>query len=417
MVISTRNTRKSTKEIHVKMPENKCLICGSGSFKELLHIDEFPILFGAVPPQRKGKVKKYPLTIAACNKCSLIQQINLLPGSVLGEVYTADYYSCPAPSKTPVGRRVINEFYSFFSKNIFGDGKARPKGKVLEIGCFDGYLLMLLQKDGWDVFGCDPAGQTSIAIENLGKDRIVNDFFLKSTYPAKHFDVVIFRHLLEHLYDLHSFLDAVFAVLKDNGCVFIEVPNIYATFDTGGFGSFFHQHISHFSIEALQALLNQHGFVIEEYDQTSVLHVKAVKNESAGVRKNKASVNIESRKKEFLEKYDRITKGLERIFSDSGHKKIAIFGASAVASTMINMFDQEKRKKVSAIFDNDTSKHGKFIEGVDIPISSPARLKSENFDTLIISSYIFSDEIYAQLINLGVDKKKIISLESIVNEC
>ena len=388
------------------MPNNKCLICGKSSFKELLHIDQFPILFGAVPPEHKGKVKKYPLTVAACNECSLIQQINLLPGSVLDEVYTADYYSCPAPSGNQVGKRVINEFYSFFCKNI-----PSSKGKLLEIGCFDGYLLTRLQKDHWDVYGCDPAGQTSIAIENLGSDRIVNDFFSVGAYPANHFDVVIFRHLLEHLYDLHSFLDAVAYVLKKDGCVFIEVPNIYATFNFGGFGSFFHQHISHFSIETLQALLRQHNFIIEKYDETGVLHVKAKKGKSAGlVNGNKVFADMESRKKEFLEKYHQIEKEIERIFADPHNKKIAIFGASAVATTMVNMIDPEKRKKVSCIFDNDSSKHGKFIEGVDVPIASPEQAKTESLDVLIIGSYTFSDEIFAHLIELGIDKNKIISL-------
>jgi len=394
---------------------NKCLICGSSSFKELLHIDQFPILFGAVPLERKGKVKKYPLTVAVCNECSLTQQINPLPGSVLDDVYTADYYSCPAPSGNQVGMRVINEFYSFFGKNIPNNRKdahaKNTRGKLLEIGCFDGYLLTRLRKDHWDVYGCDPAGQTSIAIENLGSDRIVNDFFSRDTYPSNHFEVIIFRHLLEHLYDLHSFLEAVSYALKEEGCIFIEVPNIYATFNFGGFGSFFHQHISHFSIETLQALLRQHNFIIEEYDETSVLHVKAKKGKDAGLaNENKVLGDIESRKKEFLEKYHRIEKEIERIFAHPHNKKIAIFGASAVATTMVNMIDQEKRMKVSCIFDNDSSKHGKFIEGVDVPIASPEKVKTESFDVVIIGSYIFSDEIYAQLTELGVDKNKIISL-------
>ncbi len=53
------------------------------------------------------------------------------------------------------------------------------RGKLLEIGCFDGYLLKRLKSDKWDVYGCDPANQTSIAIENIGSDRIINDFFFK----------------------------------------------------------------------------------------------------------------------------------------------------------------------------------------------------------------------------------------------
>ena len=386
------------------MMNNKCLICRSQSFEELLHIDQFPIFFGAVPLERKGKVKRDPLTVAICDECSLVQQVNLLPTSVLDDVYTSDYYSCPAPTENKVGHRVINEFYSFFNKNI-----PVLKGRLLEIGCFDGYLLGRLKNDGWDVYGCDPAGQTSIAIKNIGSDRIVNDFFSKSKYQGKKFDVIIFRHLLEHLYDLHSFLDDVEAILQDDGCVFIEVPNIYATFDSGGVGSFFHQHISHFSIETLQLLLRKHRFMIEEYDETSVLHVKVRKNKGI-IKDNKVVVDMKSRREAFLRKYHNIEGEIKRIFADPSNAKIAIFGASAGATAMVNIIDQEQRKKISGIFDNDLLKHGKFIEGVDVPISSPEKIKTAQFDILIISSYIFSAEIYAQLVKLGVDKNKIISI-------
>ncbi len=396
------------------MLENKCLICGGESFAELFYIDQFPILFGAVSPERRGKVKKYPLTMAICDECSLTQQINLLPGSVLDEVYTADYYSCPAPSGNQVGKRVINVFYSFFNKNM-ADKNNDQQRKLLEVGCFDGYLLTLLQKDSWDIYGCDPAGQTSIAVKNLGEDRIINDFFSRDTYKEKSFDVVIFRHLLEHLYDLHSFLDDIFYVLKDDGCVFIEVPNIYATFSFGGFGSFFHQHISHFSIETLQFLLSRHGFIIEKYEATDVLHVKVGKNKSgiprAAINKTKVSLEVEEKKKAFLDKHKNIEKKIKQLFAGVNNETIAIFGASAAATTMVNMLDKDKRKKIKGIFDNDVSKHGKFIEGIEISISNPEGIRLEKFDAIIICSHIFSDEIYEQLINLGVDKNKIIFIE------
>ncbi len=388
------------------MSNNKCLICANTSFEGLLHLEQFPILFGAIPLKHKDKVKKYPLTVAICDRCSLIQQVNLLPGSVLDEVYRADYYSCPAPTGNQVGTRVIDEFYAFFGKNI-----ADRRGRVLEIGCFDGYLLTKLQKDHWDVYGCDPAGQTSIAIQNLGADRIVNDFFTKDTYPGHYFDVVIFRHLLEHLYDLHSFLDSVLLLLKDDGCIFIEVPNIDATLRYGGFGSFFHQHISHFSMETLQLLLSQHHLTIERSDETHVLHVKAVKSKSRQpLREANRSVVTNSKKREFLERYRAIEKEIARIFTDPKNKKIAIFGASAIATTITHMIDESGRQKIGGIFDNDSTKQGKFIEGIDVPISSPEKIKADRYDAFIIGSYIFIDEIFTQLLKLGVDQYKIITL-------
>ena len=79
-------------------------------------------------------------------------------------------------------------------------------GKLLEIACFDGYLLKKLNSDGWDIYGCDPSSMTKVAVEDFGEERIINDFFTEKTFPPETFDVVIFRNLLEHLYDIHSFI-------------------------------------------------------------------------------------------------------------------------------------------------------------------------------------------------------------------
>lgn len=390
------------------MTDNLCLICRGSSFEELLHFEEFPILFGALPAGLRGKVKKYPLSVAICNECSLVQQVNLLPTSILDEVYTSEYYSCPAPTGNNVGEKVTNEFISFFTANV-----PERKGRLLEVGCFDGYLLGELQNDGWDVYGCDPAGQTSIAIKNIGSDRIINDFFCKSTYTDKKFDVIIFRNLLEHLYDLHSFLDDVAAILQNDGCVFIEVPNIYKTFDTGGFGSFFHQHVSHFSIETLHSLLNKCGFTVEQYGESDVLHVKAKKIKGI-INAKRVVVDMRSRRQAFLSKHRQIEAEIKRIFADPSHLKIAIFGASAGATAIVSTINQEQRSKIIGIFDNDLWKHGKFIGGVDVPISAPEKIEKEAFDVLIISSWMFSEEICAQLVKMGVDKDRIIPMAKVI---
>ena len=115
----------------------------------------------------------------------------------------------------------------------------------MEIACFDGYILSKLQKLGWDVYGCDPSQITKNAVKMFGEERIVNDFFTKETFPPGSFDVIIFRNLLEHLYDIHEFIQTVFQVLKPGGKIFIDVPNVKALLDVGGFGTFFHQHISY----------------------------------------------------------------------------------------------------------------------------------------------------------------------------
>ncbi len=389
------------------MTETKCLICGGVDFTELLNINKFPVLFGAVPAERVKSIANYPLSIAICNKCQLVQQINLLKEDVLNSVYTEEYYNCPSPSTTALGTREIDKFYDFFRQcNL-------EKGKLLEIACFDGYLLKKLQDDGWDVYGCDPSALTQTAVAQLGQDRIINDFFTDKTYPPDAFDVIIFRNLLEHMYDIHGFIKAVDRCLKKGGRIFIDVPNIKVLLDIGGLGTFFHQHVSYFSLSTLSMLLTRHNFLIDcHHEGMPNLFIGAIKGAN-GIRMSNMeslTIDIELEKTLFLEKNRKVHNDIAHIFQNEQYRHIGLFGASALATTIINMLDTTLVSKIKNIFDNDTMKHGKYIYGCDVMIGPPADIRVANIDVIILTTYFFHHEIQNQLLEMGVDRNKILTL-------
>ena len=119
-----------------------------------------------------------------------------------------------------MGVSEIEKFIDFFKKF-----KNHP-GKLLEIACFDGYLLKRLKTYKWDVYGCYPCSYTIIAIKLFGGKKIKLYFFKKGVYPSESFDAVVFRNLLEHIYNPNAFLKEVAESLKKNGKIFIDVPNL-----------------------------------------------------------------------------------------------------------------------------------------------------------------------------------------------
>jgi len=386
------------------MSPNQCLICSSKEFTEFLKIEKFPIFFGAVPQDKRGDVQHYPLTIALCDNCALVQQINLLDEEVLNEVYQAEYYNCPSPIASGMGVQEIGKFYSFFQDCDL------EVGKLLEIACFDGYLLTKLQNDGWDVYGCDPSNMTKVAMETLGSDRITNDFFTSESFATDNFDVIIFRNLLEHLYDIHSFIDAVSGCLKIGGRIFVDVPNVKEILKNGGIGTFFHQHVSYFSINTLSYLLVQHGFSIEKtHEGNPNLFVSAVKKTETLTDTLIIPYHIKNEREQNLKSDQKVKNFIKKIFCEHPERSIALFGASVLATSIITYLESEQISKIKYIFDNDSQKHGKFLIGCDSVIQPPEELINSKFDVILITTYFFHEEIKKQLVKMGVGQKKIIT--------
>jgi FlaA1/EpsC-like NDP-sugar epimerase len=91
---------------------------------------------------------------------------------------------------------------------------------------------------------------------------------------------------------------------------------------------------------------------------------------------------------------------------EKGFKRLYLYGAGEVAEIFIQVLRYEALDlQVLGIIDDDDSKYGKKLYGLDV--LSFSAIDSE-FDGVLISSYKFQIEIYNRLIERGIPEKKII---------
>ncbi len=380
-----------------------CNSCKSSKFKILYRIKKFPVFWGAIPKKELKKIKSYPFELSFCKKCGLVQQSKRLAEKIINKVYTAEYYNCPSPVISGMGVSEIEKFIEFFKRC-----KNQP-GKILEIACFDGYLLKRLKTYKWDVHGCDPCSSTNIAIKLLGNKRIKKVFFKKGVYQSESFDAVVFRNLLEHIYNPNIFLKEVSDSLKKGGKIFIDVPNLKEVIKLGGFGLFFHQHVTYFTINSIRILLERNGFKITNYYEGKPnLFVEATKTQEIKkieyTNKDKKILNKLSRQSVFMK-----AKALS-YFEDKKINNIVIFGSSALATTLIGTLNRKQLSKVKLVVDNDTEKHNKYLCGSNFKISPPKNILNISYDLIFITSHFFPDQITATLKSIGVDISKVRSI-------
>lgn len=113
--------------------------------------------------------------------------------------------------------------FRFIKKNL------GTSGSVLEIGCGSGYLLNKLQQSGWTVMGMELSPMLASEVrKRLGINVIEADFMEYDMPVEERFDLVILRHVFEHLPDPLKAINKLGALAKDNGHIVMEFPNIEA---------------------------------------------------------------------------------------------------------------------------------------------------------------------------------------------
>ena len=103
-------------------------------------------------------------------------------------------------------------------------------GSIMDIGCGSGGLLYLARKDGWQVRGMELTEKAARDIaEDQGIDVVVANFLEYENPDNVTYDVVVLRHVLEHLPDSLLAMRKIRNLLKDNGLALLEFPNTRST--------------------------------------------------------------------------------------------------------------------------------------------------------------------------------------------
>jgi len=97
----------------------------------------------------------------------------------------------------------------------------RPGARVLDVGCLDGSVSMLLQQWGCDVVACD-LPEIAQETRKLHPDLTVIDIDLNHSFPEGTYDVIFASGVVEHLYNDYFFLCNCCKALQPGGTLVIS---------------------------------------------------------------------------------------------------------------------------------------------------------------------------------------------------
>jgi 2-polyprenyl-3-methyl-5-hydroxy-6-metoxy-1,4-benzoquinol methylase len=106
----------------------------------------------------------------------------------------------------------------------------KTAGHLLDIGCSAGFFLAEARAAGWDVSGLELSEDTAqIAREKVGVD-VTTGVLHDGMFRAASFDAVTMWDVIEHVADPVSMLISVSRILKRDGVLLMETPNIDGLF-------------------------------------------------------------------------------------------------------------------------------------------------------------------------------------------
>jgi 2-polyprenyl-3-methyl-5-hydroxy-6-metoxy-1,4-benzoquinol methylase len=144
-----------------------------------------------------------------------------------------------------------------------------PKGaRVLDVGCGNGDWVAQAQSVGWQADGIDPDEEAVAAARQAGL-HVTTQSLHQLTGP---YDAITLSHVIEHVPDPRQTLEAVHALLRPGGTIWLATPNL-ASIGHRVFGRHWRgleapRHLVLFDAPALRHALASAGFTHVEQHRT-----------------------------------------------------------------------------------------------------------------------------------------------------
>ena len=219
------------------------------------------------------------------------------PGGTWASAHTAQAASLQLEYERRVGKqKPPKKKRPYTSRGLLLDALARhvpvyappPGAKVLDVGCGDGQFLDRFQDNGWKTYGIEPS--TTVAF--------LRHVALEAPPQDQSFDLVLLRHVLEHVASPLQLLRQITGAVRPRGALFISVPRLDTLAEHRDLRYCLNSqtHIVGFSQTCLEGLLARAGFELTvcisrpELDDALTerkplwLHVLAIRAVSPAVR-------------------------------------------------------------------------------------------------------------------------------------
>lgn len=382
-----------------------CRSCGHKEGELVLDLGLQPLANNLLRPEDRSKPEpRFPLRLAVCRGCWLLQIVDLIPPVDLFAEYL--YFSSFSDNMLRHARLAAERYQKEFQIGC--------DHLVVEIASNDGYLLKNFVANGVPCLGIEPAANVARVALEQGIPTLV-EFFAekvarKLAGAGQQADLILGNNVFAHAPDTNDFVAGLAALLKPDGRIVLEFPYACDLIEHVEFDTIYHEHVFYFTLTALLPLFRRHGLEIFDVERLDIhggsLRLFAAHRGAQVVQPTVHSLFHEEQAKgvastSYYDDFGNRVRGIRDDLVDllrkltAEGKSVAAYGASAKGSTLLN-FCGIGREILDFVADRSTAKQGLLTPGTHLDILSPSELYARRPDYLLLLTWNFAEEILAQ---------------------
>jgi SAM-dependent methyltransferase len=347
---------------------------------------------------------RFPLRLAVCHNCWLLQIVDLVPPVELFTDYL--YFSSFSEAMLRHARDAADRYRSEFHLGT--------DSLVVEVASNDGYLLKNFVAHGVPALGIEPAANVAEVARQNGVDTEVA-FFTESlaenlAEEGRKADLILGNNVFAHAPETNDFVAGLSQLLKENGRIVLEFPYGGDFIEKCEFDTIYHEHVFYFFLTPLLPLFARHGLEIFRVERLPIhggslrlfaAHAGSYPIEPSVTAMRDDEARHGATRAEFYETFsDRVhgvREDLLRLLQQlrSEGRTIAAYGASAKGSTLLN-FVKPPEGSIDFIVDRSTYKQGRYSPGLHLPIAAANQLVERQPDYTLLLTWNFAEEILQQ---------------------
>jgi 2-polyprenyl-3-methyl-5-hydroxy-6-metoxy-1,4-benzoquinol methylase len=339
-----------------------CRLCHSSQIESILNLSGFPkaAQYFLDNLEDKKNDNAIELRISQCAACGLVQLEN----------DPVDYYKdvITAASLTEGSKgALVKEWQPFINKYCLNEKNA------VEIGSGRGDFLEVLGRLGLKAIGLENS-KDNIFYSNE-KDVLAKQGYLLDGVIRldEKYALVVCNNFLEHQPLTKEFICGMHALLREDGIVYISVPNLDYMLEKSCLYEFVADHLVYFTETTLKLAFEMNSFeVLEQYYKNNG-------NDLVLVARPKKILDLSIAR----EQVGKIIASVKKVVKNSSQagNKIAIWGAGHRALALMAM---ARLEEVEWIVDSAAFKQNKLSPILHKKIISPAEFLNSDCDLLIV---------------------------------